>query len=141
MTDEALKTLAKVLKSQGHSITSARRQVIEALWGKEPQTTKQLTDSLSGKIDRASLYRTLKLFEQLGLTQRVYIGWKYSIELSDLLAHHHHHIYCMKCGKIQSLQEETIEELINKLAEQQGMVAKKHQLEIQGYCLDCADSL
>lgn len=137
MTEDALQTLQKVLKNQGHSMTNARRQVIEQLWGKEPQTIKQLSDSLHDSIDRASLYRNLELFEKLGLTQRVYIGWKYRIELSDILAHHHHHIYCLKCGKITVLKEEIIERLIQDLAAQANMTAVRHQLEIQGYCQSC----
>lgn len=137
--DSAAETIFRgILKDKGYSITRTRLAVCQNLWDKEPQTTRQLADSLSGQVDRASVYRTLDLFEKLGLIHRVYIGWKYKVELSDLLTHHHHHISCLACGKVQAITEEqTIERLIASIASKYGSVAKQHQLEIQGYCLEC----
>jgi Fur family ferric uptake transcriptional regulator len=130
--------LQKILKEGGYSTTKARTLVCEALWDSEPQTMQQLSDKLHGKIDRASLYRTIDLFEKLGLVNRIYIGWKYKLELSDALTHHHHHISCMQCGRIIAIHEEAeIEQLIEKIASSHGIHAKQHQLEIQGVCQDC----
>lgn len=130
--------LQKILKDNGYSNTKARTLVCEALWDSEPQTMQQLSEKLGGKIDRASLYRTIELFEKLGLVNRIYIGWKYKLELSDVLTHHHHHISCLQCGRIIAIhEEESIEELIDKIALQQGVRAERHQLEIQGVCQKC----
>lgn len=133
--------LQKILKGNGYSITKARTLVCEALWDSEPQTMQQLGKKLSGKIDRASLYRTIELFEKLGLVNRIYIGWKYKLELSDVLTHHHHHISCLRCGRIIAIHEEDqIEQLIDQIAQQHGVKAERHQLEIQGTCQDCQTS-
>lgn len=91
-----------------------------------------------GLLDRASLYRTVSLYERLGIVQRIYIGWKYKIELSDIFSHHHHHISCLRCGKIVAITDEDhIERLIMQLAKQHGFEAQSHQLEIRGYCQRC----
>lgn len=99
---------------------------------------RDLTLRLGGQIDRASLYRTIDLFERLGIVQRIYIGWKYKIELSDIFTHHHHHISCLGCGKVVAITEENeIESLIHDLAARHGFSAQTHQLEIRGYCQQC----
>lgn len=100
----------------------------------------ELTLRSRSLIDRASLYRTIALYEKLGLVQRIYIGWKYKVELSDVLTtHHHHHISCLRCGKVVAITEEDeIETLLGNLAKRHGFTATNHQLEIRGYCGSCA---
>ena len=99
---------------------------------------RDLYELLQGKIDRASLYRTIDLFEQIGIAQRVPMGWKYKIELTDIFTHHHHHITCMNCGRIIPISEdEAVEGLIKLIAARHEVVPVSHLLEIQGYCQDC----
>lgn len=130
--------LKKVLRDNNYSLTEPRQLIVETLWNKEPQSTNELIHKLQGKIDRASLYRNITLFEKLGLIQRVYIGWKYKIELSDVFSNHHHHISCLKCGKIKAIHEEDeIETLIHSLSDKYQISADRHQLEIQGVCAEC----
>jgi Fur family ferric uptake transcriptional regulator len=142
MDAKSKELLQKILKDNGCSITTARMFVCELLWGEEPQTMHDLAQRAKGSIDRASLYRTVDLFERLGIVQRIYIGWKYKIELSDIFAHHHHHISCLGCGKVVAITEEDdIEQLIQDLAAKHGFTAQTHQLEIRGYCKTCAAAI
>lgn len=138
MDAKSKELLRKVLKDNGYSLTKPRNVVGELLWGKEPQSMRELTERSSGLIDRASLYRTIDLFEKLGLVRRVYIGWKYKVELSDVFTHHHHHISCLDCGKVVAITEDTeIERLIHQISDRYGFTAPAHQLEVTGYCPDC----
>ena len=135
---DTLALLHKILKDHGYSVTHPRKVVCELLLGREPQSMRELTERARGSIDRASLYRTIGLFEKLGIVQRIYIGWKYKIELSDIFTHHHHHISCLGCGKITAITEEDeIEQLIANLAARHNFTAQTHQLEIRGYCASC----
>lgn len=138
MDSSAQQALQQILHEKGYSTTKARLLVCQLLWDKEPQTTRQLIDQLEGKIDRASIYRTITLFQKLGLINRIYIGWKYKIELSDILTHHHHHISCRLCGKVEAMHEEQdIKQLVAKLSNIHHFSAEHHTLEIQGLCADC----
>ena len=138
MDEPAGQLLRKMLKERGASITSARLFVYELLWGKEPQSMGELTHRLDGKIDRASLYRTIELFEKIGVVQRIYMGWKYKVELSDVFTHHHHHISCVKCGQIKPITEsDQLEQLLQSIATEHGYEIQSHQLEIQGLCKTC----
>lgn len=134
--------LQKLLKDSGYSVTTPRKIVCELLWHQEPLSMHELTLRSKGKIDRASLYRTLALFERLGLVQRINVGWKYKVELSDVFTHHHHHLSCLNCGKIVAITEEDeIERLIKAIARSYGFVPRGHQLEITGYCTSCSEKL
>lgn len=136
MHDEQLKQL---LLKNGRSLTRARRIVFELLLGQEPQTMQVLVSRSKGKIDRASVYRTIELFEQFGIVQRINIGWKYKLELTDLFGDHHHHLHCLNCGGITSLPEDQLlEDRISGLAQRASFKPTTHQLEIQGYCSNCA---
>lgn len=98
----------------------------------------ELTVSVAGAVDRASLYRTIDLFEQLGVVQRLTIGWKYKLELSDAFAAHHHHMSCLKCGDVASFNESVlIESELERLAASYGFEATGHQLELRGICKKC----
>lgn len=138
MRKEALLILHKILKDNSLKVTKPRVTVFEILWGSEPQTMSQLEKRANNTIDRASIYRTIGLFEKLGLVQKIMIGWKYKIELSDIFIRHHHHISCLGCGRIVSIQEgKVIEKLIDSFVDKYGITAERHQFEIQGYCEKC----
>jgi Fur family transcriptional regulator, ferric uptake regulator len=138
MSAESDQLFDKILKGAGYSLTAARKLVFELLESDEPQSMHQLLERTGGRIDRASLYRVIRLFEELGIVQRVNIGWKYKLELTDIFNDHHHHISCMHCGKIIAIKEnEQIEALIHAFSEKYKISAEKHQLEIQGYCENC----
>lgn len=91
-----------------------------------------------GSVDRASVYRTITLFEKIGVVQRLQIGWKYKLELSNNFHHHHHHFSCRLCGQIIPMPEDRqLESRLQKVAKQQGFKIEEHQLEIQGICQNC----
>ena len=135
---ENTQLLKQTLKQQGYSVTKVREVVFAALDHEEPQTMTQLIRRVIPTIDRASAYRTITLFEELGIVQRLQIGWKYKLELSDEFHAHHHHISCIKCGSIVSFhEEEKVEATIAGIAKGQGFRLVNHQLELQGICENC----
>lgn len=131
-------TLSETLKSNGYSLTQARKTVFLALLDKEPQTIAELANSVSKEVDRASVYRIVALFEQLGIAERLQMGWKYKIELSDTFAAHHHHITCVRCGLVQTFEESTTLEFeLKQLAAEAGFRETGHQVELRGLCQTC----
>src|SRR5690348_17256040 len=126
---EPLEQLHLALKEHGYSLTAARRAVFEALQNKEPQAMHEIIVACGSKADRASVYRTAGLFEKLGIIQRLQIGWKYKLELSDVFHHHHHHLSCGRCGKVLVLPEDAVlERHIHALAAAHGFRPTDHQL-------------
>ena len=137
MSDQYEK-LQLFLKKHGLSATTQRRQVFEALQYKEPQSMHELWLACRQQLDRATLYRSITLFEQLGIVQRLQIGWKYKLELSNAFQPHHHHFSCRQCAAIIPLPEDNqLEDRLNQLAEAASFQPEDHQIEIRGLCQKC----
>lgn len=135
--DRSKNQLRQHMQKAGHSLTKPRLAVFAALQDQEPQTMRRLIAACPS-IDRASIYRTIALFEKLGIVQRLQIGWKYKLELTDSFSRHHHHLTCLKCGRVIAFDEST--ELIKELrwvAAHNRFKIRSHQLEIQGLCESC----
>ena len=128
--------LKLMLKSAGFSVTKARLSVFGAMVGHEPLSMHELVERTGG-IDRASVYRTVELFERLGVAQRLNTGWKYRLELTDKFSEHHHHLTCTNCGRTITMSEDELEQLIARLAGAHNFVPTAHQIEIQGLCSKC----
>jgi Fur family ferric uptake transcriptional regulator len=130
--------LRKTLKQHGYSLTAARQAVFECLLDSEPRTVHDVIEACTGVADRASVYRTVSLFEELGIVHRLQLGWKYKLELSDDFSHHHHHLTCTACGNVIPLPEDImLEAHLRRVAQQRGFDPLSHQLEIRGTCADC----
>jgi len=112
-----------------------------ALLDREPQSIAELTKIVGDTADRASIYRTLELFESLNIVERLPIGWKHKFELSDAFTTHHHHATCIRCGKITPFEEsDTLRLELKKQAEAIGFIETNHQLEVRGICNQCRSS-
>lgn len=134
---DAIKTLAKTLRGARQSLTMPRRAVFLALQNQEPLTMHELVERCRG-IDRASVYRSVALFERLGIVQRLQTGWKYKLELSDSFHEHHHHATCARCGLVIPLPENPkLEAYLHRLADAYRFALQNHQLELSGLCQQC----
>lgn len=135
---EHYELLQQGLAAKRYSLTRPRRVVFDALTGSDPLTMQELVAVCSPAIDRASIYRTVSLYEQLGIVHRILRGWKYTLELSDAFQHHHHHMHCTRCGRTLTLPEDQqLEVRLRRLAAANGFTPHSHSLEISGICSDC----
>ena len=134
-------TLAVYLKKAGYSMTNSRREVFNLLADKAPLTMHAIWKQLEGSTDRSSIYRTVSLFERLGIIQRINRGWKYTLELTDAFVPHHHHFTCTNCSKVINFEEPTkLDSVLNELASHNDFEIKSHTLEVAGLCKDCRTS-
>lgn len=140
MSLEIEQKFKQILTDNGYRITSARTETFKHLINEEPQSISELLKRTSSKVDRVSVYRSLELFEKLGIINRIYIGWKYKLELSDAFVHHHHHLSCLNCGAVIAIEdEEHINNFINKVASSAGFTPRRHTFEIDGFCASCSE--
>ena len=81
------------------------------------------------KISIATVYRTVKLFEEAGiLTKHDFKSGKARYELND----DHNHLIDIKTGEIIEFVDEEIEELQKKIADKYGYQLVDHKLELYG---------
>ncbi len=84
------------------------------------------------KISIATVYRTVKLFEESGiLVKHDFKGGKARYE--ELSESHHDHLIDLKSGEIIEFVDDEIEKLQKKVAEKYGYELVDHKLEL--YCL------
>ena len=134
-------TLRALLKKSGHSLTKPRRLVFDLLFEQEPQSMQVLIKRAGDQIDRATVYRTIELFEQLGIVHRLNAGWKYKVELSDVFTGHHHHFNCASCGRTFDLPANPmLETMIDSAAAKADFAPRGHQLEVYGLCPACRNA-
>ena len=83
------------------------------------------------KISIATVYRTVKLFEEAGiLTKHDFKGGKARYE--TMIESHHDHLIDIKTGEIIEFVDEEIERLQKKVAEKYGYELVDHKLELYG---------
>ena len=81
------------------------------------------------KISIATVYRTVKLFEEAGiLVKHDFKAGKARYEIND----DHNHLIDIKTGEIIEFVDDEIEKLQNKVAEKYGYKLVDHKLELYG---------
>ena len=87
--------------------------------------------SIDSKISIATVYRTVKLFEEVGiLTKHEFKGSKARYE--EINEGHHDHLIDLKSGEIIEFVDYEIEKLQKKVADKYGYTLVDHKLELYG---------
>lgn len=136
--DNGIASFRSHLKKHGFFATKPRLQLFKVLLNHKSLSMNELIDKLPSQ-DKSSIYRNVDLFEKLGIISRVRLGWKSKFELSDLFNEHHHHLSCLKCGKVIVIDEDLIiEQELLRLSYREHFKPIDHTLEIRGLCSDCS---
>ena len=86
---------------------------------------------VDSKISIATVYRTVKLFEELGIVAKHdFKGGKARYE--ELNEGHHDHLIDIKTGEIIEFVDDEIENLQKKVADKYGYKLVDHKLELYG---------
>jgi len=88
------------------------------------------------RIGLTSIYRSLDLFESLGIAFKTANGSAVKYKLCEL-GDHHHHIVCKTCGHVVELDFCDISGWSKKVTESTGYEVTDHQLNFYGYCKAC----
>ena len=130
--------IKELLVNNGYSWTKSRRLVYETVYVGKPKSINDIISSLDGQVDRVSVYRVIELYEKLGAVNRINIGWKYKLELSDKFVPHHHHLTCLNCGQVIDIEdEEHIDNFIEEVTSKFSFKPERHAFEIEGLCINC----
>ncbi|MEP7215638.1 MAG: Fur family transcriptional regulator [Anaerolineaceae bacterium] len=132
-TDEILARL----EGLGHRATGSRRAVLDAIALKHtPFTVEEISEETPG-VGRATVFRTMKLLQDLDLVCRLPLGdggVRYEVSRSA----HHHHLICSNCGAVTEFSDPELDSLIVRNASTKGFRLDGHSLELYGLCARCA---
>lgn len=142
MTRQTLQHIRYLLGGQGYSWTQARSAVLTVLATvPSPLRAEQIHRALHNpRINLSSVYRTLRLFEALKIVRRVELGEGAArYELADGYRHHHHHLVCDACGRIEDMATCPVEgaDLTRRIRKRTGFTVRSHVFELFGLCRPC----
>lgn len=134
---EQTERVKRLLKANGYSVTKPRLAVFNTLLSIHGPISVPSLCAQMKTADKVSIYRTIDLFEKIGILQRVWLGFKAKIELSDLFSPHHHHFVCLKCENATIIDDEDIEKNLHRLESEADFKLIHHSIELSGYCREC----
>ena len=126
------------LKSTGLKATLPRLKILEIFQKGEPrhmtaENVYQILLQDRTDIGLATVYRVLLQFEQARiLTRSSFDGGKAVYELNE--GHHHDHLVCLDCGKVEEFYDEEIEMRQKAIAKSKGFVIADHALSLYANC-------
>jgi Fur family transcriptional regulator, ferric uptake regulator len=134
--------LEKICIEKGMRMTEQRRVIARVLSGAEDHPDVEEIHRRSTEIDAnisiATVYRTMRLFEESGVVERhdFQDGRSRYEEATD---DHHDHLIDLRSGKVIEFVNDEIEALQRRIAEQYGYKLVDHRLELYGVPLDKTD--
>ena len=134
-------TIEQKCLSKGVKLTDQRRIIARVISESKTEYGKSdhpdvdelynRVSKIDPKISIATVYRTVKLFEEAGiLTKHDFKGGKARYEA--MIESHHDHLIDIKSGEIIEFVDEEIERLQKKVAEKYGYTLVDHKLELYG---------
>ena len=128
-------TIEQKCISKGVKLTEQRKIIAKVMSeaNDHPDVDELYTrvSKIDSKISIATVYRTVKLFEEAGIvTKHDFKGGKARYE--ELNESHHDHLIDIKTGEIIEFVHDEIEKLQKKVAEKYGYELVDHKLELYG---------
>ena len=118
---EQRKIIARVISESKETYGESDHPDVDELYSR--------VSKIDPKISIATVYRTVKLFEEAGiLVKHDFKAGKARYEIND----DHNHLIDIKTGEIIEFVDSDIEELQKKIAEKYGYELVDHKLELYG---------
>lgn len=131
MTD----TIIDRCEAKGLRMTDQRRTIATVLEESDDHPdVEELYTRASGRdphISIATVYRTVKLFEEAGILDKLEFG-DGRARYEDAERDHHDHLIDLNSGEVIEFVDPEIEQLQEKIAQKLGYTLKGHKLELYG---------
>ena len=125
--------LEKACIEKGMRMTDQRRVIARVLSSAEDhpdvEELHRRAHAIDPHISIATVYRTVRLFEESGIIERHDFRDGRS-RYEETPTHHHDHLIDMKTGKVVEFVDEEIEALQNAIARKLGYKLVDHRLEL-----------
>ncbi len=131
------------LKERGIRLTRQRRILLDLIdkSGRhlDADTLCQMAQKKDPKLNRVTVYRTLKLLKMSGLIDELDLmhvgGDQHYYETR--LKQEHAHLVCLRCGKVEEFFGEPLQKMRKQIESNLGFQIVSARTEMGGYCPDC----
>ena len=134
-TNSMLSRLENLCIKRGMKMTGQRRVIARVLSDADDHPDVEELYKRSSQVDNnisiATVYRTVRLFEEAGLLDRHDFG-DGRARYEEASGEHHDHLIDVKSGKVIEFHDEEIEDLQHKIASKLGYKLVGHRMELYG---------
>ena len=124
---------AAALRARGLRLSSARRELLEALYAAERPLS---ADELAGGGDVASAYRNLEVLEDVGLVRHVHLG--HGPGLYHPAGLEREYVVCEACGAVRAVAPAELDDVRAAVLDAVGYRARFTHFPLAGLCSACA---
>ena len=133
-----LEDLVSSLREEGFRITPQRVAILEYLLRTDDHPSAEYIHQVVKKqypmVSLSTVYKTLDLLKEKKLVGQIEVGGETRFD-ADTGAHIN--LVCMNCGKIDDLDENSLNEIQSRAAKKSKYMIVKGNFELIGYCNDC----
>ena len=130
-----MKSILERCEQKGLRLTEQRRVVAAVLEKADDHPDVEELYARAAKLDSdislATVYRTVKLFEESGILERHEFG-DGRARYEDARREHHDHLIDLQTGEVIEFVDKDIEALQEKIAQKLGYELRGHKLELYG---------
>jgi len=130
-----MKSILERCEQKGLRLTEQRRVVAAVLEAADDHPDVEELYARAAKLDSdislATVYRTVKLFEESGILERHEFG-DGRARYEDARREHHDHLIDLQTGEVIEFVDKDIEALQEKIAQKLGYELRGHKLELYG---------
>lgn len=134
--------IADRVRESGFRLTPQRQLILDKLCdlGGHASVVEvfEQVNQVSSVIDKATVYRGLKFFEELGVVVSAEIASTTIYEIASEIPHHH--LECVECGNVSSFEHSYVSGLEKALLSDLGFTPNINHLTIKGICRHCTQS-
>ncbi|MBI3209430.1 MAG: transcriptional repressor [Candidatus Solibacter usitatus] len=131
------------LRERGVRLTRQRKILLDLIDTSgehlDAEQLYQMAKKRDVKLNRVTVYRTLKMLKQGGLVDELdlmhYGGDQHYYETR--LKQEHAHIICLRCGKVEEFFGEHIQKMRKQVEQNLGFQILLTRTEVGGYCSNC----
>lgn len=125
------------MKQRGFKLTKPRVVILDFILKAHGHLTAETVYQKlkSRKLGRSTVFRTFKIFEELGLIEKKPSDIVKEYELRE--KPRHFHIICTKCGKVLEFTQSRITDICKTKAKKEKFKMSALYLEIFGLCRNC----
>jgi len=137
---ELVEQVLALVRARGGRVTSARRQLLEALFEAEGHCTAEdlaaVVQEKAPDVHMSTIYRNLDELERLGVIVHTHLG--HGPATYHLASSPHGHLVCERCGATVEAPAEMFSSLARKARARFGFAIDPRHFAVLGTCAECA---
>lgn len=133
-----LEDLVSSLREEGFRITPQRVAILDYLLKTDEHPSAEFIHKIIKKkypmVSLSTVYKTLDLLKEKKLVTEIEVEGEARF---DAHTDAHINLVCMKCGKIDDLDEDSLDEIQTRAAKKSKYLILQGNFELIGYCNNC----